>query len=275
MTARDRKPVVWLDGRYLRRDRARIPVDDPAVRRGVGLFETVRAYKGRCFRLADHVDRLRRSAAAIGLEVEIPALEPVVAGLLRRNGLREARVRIVCTGGGRVLVSAEPCRLPPRRVYREGARLEVAPWRRDPRAPLAGHKSLSYHELMLARRQAERAGAIDAILLSPSGHVLEGTRSNLFAVRRGALLTPPASGILPGVTRRVVLDLAAGEGLAIVERPLSLRRLVASDEVFVTSSMMEIVPVAKIGQREIGRPGPVTRALSRAYRRRVREELGQ
>ena len=268
--------IVWLNGRYLDERRARLPVTDPVFRWGVGLFEVVRGYHGRPFRLEDHLSRLRRSADRLSIDTRrLPGLSRVIPRLLARNELRSGRVRISVTGAGNVLIEARRHAPPDGRIGERGAKLVVAPWRRDPAAPLAGHKTLNYHELVLARDAAARLGAVDALILDPGGRVLEGTRSNVFAVLGGGLLTPDVPrGVLPGVTRKVVLELA--QGLRIRTRParLTLARLLGADEVFVTSTMMEVVPVARIDRQSIGRPGPVTRALSEAYRRCVERECG-
>ncbi|MDH3283188.1 MAG: aminotransferase class IV [Acidobacteriota bacterium] len=195
--------IVWLNGRYLDERRARLPVTDPVFRWGVGLFEVVRGYHGRPFRLEDHLSRLRRSADRLSIDTRrLPGLSRVIPRLLARNELRSGRVRISVTGAGNVLIEARRHAPPDGRIGERGAKLVVAPWRRDPAAPLAGHKTLNYHELVLARDAAARLGAVDALILDPGGRVLEGTRSNVFAVLGGGLLTPDVPrGVLPGVTR--------------------------------------------------------------------------
>ena len=266
-------PVIWFEGRYVRESRARVPVSDPALGWGVGLFEIARGYGGRAFRLEAHVARLLHSAAELGLEVELPDLEPIVTRLFELNRLEEGAIRITCTGGGARFVSVKDFPRQPVGRYRRGGALLVAEWRRDPRAPLAGHKTLNYFANLIDRNAAGARGAVDTLIRGLGGEILEGTRSNVFSVRKGRILTPPlGSGILPGVTRQTVVELAREEGIALREGRMTLPRLLDSDEIFVTSSLMEIMPIKRIEGRELRAPGEITRRLRRAFTRRVRRE---
>lgn len=266
-------PLIWFEGRYVRESRARVPVSDPALGWGIGLFEIARGYGGRAFRLDAHVERLMHSARALGLRVELPDLHPVVTRLFGENGLAEGAIRITCTGGGLRFVSVKDFPRQPANRYRRGGALLVANWRRDARAPLTGHKTLNYYANMIDRSAAGAQGAVDTLIRGLGGEILEGTRANVFSVKRGRILTPSlGAGILPGVTRSVVLELAREEGIPIREGRLTLPRLEASDEVFVTSTLMEIMPIRRVGQVQLGGPGEVTRKLRRAFARRVREE---
>ncbi len=263
-------PTLYVNGRYVPESRARISADDHALAWGVGLFEVLRAYNGNPFRLADHVTRLRRSAKHFGLKVRLPNLPRVIDTLLKRNRLRQAHVRITVTEGGSVIVAASRWQPPPRGMYRRGASLRIAPWRRDPRSPLYGHKTLNYFENILARKDAHRRGALDTIFLGLQTEVLEGATCNVFLVQEGRLITPTIRrGILPGVTRQVILECARRAGIRVQERGVPLRELLRADEVFVTNAMIEVMPVAKIDRKKIGPPGPVTNALAEAYRRKV------
>ena len=267
--------LLYLDGRIVDEKRARIPATDPALAWGVGVFEVARGYNQRAFQLEAHLERLRRSAAHFGIRAEVPDLDSVIHRLFVRNGLDGGYARITLTGGGHLVVVTQRWKALPRRIYRQGAALAVAPFRRDPAAPLAGHKTLNYLENMKTRWEAEGEGVLDALVLGLRGEVLEGTRCNVFMVEKGRLLTPPlGQGILPGVTRKVVIDLARGQGLPVAERRLRLSRLLAAEEVFVTSTMMEIVPVVRIAGRRLPGPGPTARSLLAAYHEKVREECG-
>jgi branched-subunit amino acid aminotransferase/4-amino-4-deoxychorismate lyase len=266
-------PTIYCNGKYVAASRARIPADDHAVRWGIGLFEVLRAYNGRPFRLEDHVRRLRRSARHFKIKARLPRFEPIVRNLLKRNRLTGGYVRITLTEGGSLLVVVRSWKPPATRIYQRGATLVTAPWRRDTRSPVYGHKTLNYYENMLARWDARKRGAIDALLLGLKDEVLEGSASNVFVVRRGRLITPPIGpGILPGVTRKVVLEAARTMGIRAEERDLRLTDLSRSGEVFITNALIEIVPVARIDRRRIGSPGPVTQMLQDAYRRRVERE---
>ncbi len=266
-------PIAWFDGRYLDEDRARVPISDPALGWGIGLFEVARGYAGRAFRLDRHVARLVRSARELGLDVHLPPLDPIVRRLFERNGPQGGAVRLTCTGGGRCFLTIGPVRRLPRGTRTRGGVLRIAGWRRDPRAPLAGHKTLNYYANMIDRQRAWAEGGVDTLILGLRGEVLEGTRSNVFAVFGGRIVTPSLGlGILPGITRQTVIELCRGHGLAVAERRLPLRRLLEADEVFVTSSLMEVVPIRRVGARRIPAPGPITTTVARLYRGAVRRE---
>ena len=267
--------TVYLDAEFLEEDQARIPATDPALAWGVGVFEVARAYNGRAFQLPAHLARLRRSAEYFGLPAEVPDLDSVVRELLRRNRLSGGYTRITLTGGGHLIVVVQAWTAPSAELYVDGAALSVAPFRRDSGAPLSGHKTLNYLENMRTRWEAEKHGVLDALVLDFDDRVLEGTRCNIFAVEGSKLMTPPISqGILPGVTRGVVINLARRSGLEVEEISLGLERLLDTEEVFVTSTMMEVVPVVRIGKAMLPGPGPVTLSLARAYKQRVIEECG-
>lgn len=268
---------IWLDGRFVPVRRAAMAATDPAVLYGYGLFEVVRAYRGVPFRLADHLERMDRSARAWRLRVPAGArtVDRAIRELCRRHRTPEAYVRITLTGGGRLFVFTQPIQLPPRAWYRLGAHVETARWTRDPAGPLVGHKTLNYLENVWTHREARRRGIAEVLFLTPSGHVLEGCVSNLFIVRRGALVTPALDGrILPGVTRSVVLELARADRISLRERPVPVRDLLRADEAFLTGTLKEIVPVVRVDGRKIGngRPGPVTRRLAEAYRGLIASE---
>lgn len=149
--------------------------------------------------------------------------------------------------------------------YRQGAAVEFAPWRRDPRAPLYGHKTLNYLENVLTRERARAKGLADSLFLSLDGHVLEGTVTNVFLVSRGRLQTPALHGILPGVTRNEVIRLAKSLKIPVQERALTPRDFERADEVFLTNALIEVLPVSRVGSRRVGGPGPLTRTLMAAY----------
>lgn len=246
---------VWLDGAFLPERKAFIPATDPGFLYGHGVFEVVRAYGGVPFRLADHLARMRRSAALFKVPFRPPDLGPVIAELCRRNRAPDAYVRITLSAGGRLLVLARPRRPLPRAWYRRGAEVMIAPWRRDPRGPLCGHKTLNYLENVLTHREARRRGCADALYVGPRGELLEGCVTNVFLVLGGRLVTPRLGpGILPGVTRQVVLEIVPSAR----ERNVRLKELWKADEAFLTNSMIEILP--------LGRPGPVTRRVAADYR---------
>jgi len=186
-------------------------------------------------------------------------LEPVVAELCRRNRAPDAYIRITLSARGHLLVIARPRTPLPRRWYDLGAKILIAPWIRDPRAPLSGHKTLNYLENVLAHDEALKRGYADMIYVGPDDELLEGSVSNLFLVTGKKIVTPALGrGILPGVTRKVILEL-----VAVTERTVRRDELERAEEVFLTNSLIEVLPV--------GRPGPVTRALAHAYQSAVNE----
>lgn len=250
---------VWLDGKYLPEDRATIPATDPGFLHGRGLFEAIRAYGGVPFRLEDHVERMRKSAEHFRIEFKPPDLGKVVGELCRRNQAQDAYVRLTLSGKGRLLVIVRK-RVPyPEEWYRKGAEVMIAPWRRDPRSPLVGHKTLSYLENVLTHEEAYRRGCADALYVGLRGELLEGCVTNVFLVIRGKIVTPRlAQGILPGVTRKVVMELAK-----VRERKVRVKELWKADEAFLTNALIEVLPVVKP-------PGPVTRRIMDAYSRKVR-----
>jgi len=250
----------------------------------------MRAYGGRVFRLAAHLRRLRASAAFLRLTV--PAtdeqMESSISELIRLNSCTEAYVRVTLTRGASaqglrfdgagpatLLIHARPIQPPPTEQYRNGAKLIIGTARQNSANPLAQHKTLSYLLYLLARQEAADAGANGAILLNEHGQVAEESVSNVFLVRRGTLLTPPVySGLLPGITRGVVLDLARTEGLPVEERPIAAGELFDAEEMFLTNSLMEIMPVRSVDRRQIGvvAPGAITKRTHALYRAAVEAE---
>jgi branched-subunit amino acid aminotransferase/4-amino-4-deoxychorismate lyase len=248
---------VWLDGKVLPEEKALVPAVDPAFLYGRGLFEVVRGYDGRPFRLRDHLERMRHSARRFGIPFRVPGLEPVIRDLSRRNGVSDAYVRITLSSMGHLLVLVRPRRPLPPAWYERGAKLLVAPWRRDPRAPLVGHKTLNYFENVLSHEKALRHGYADMLYVSPGDEILEGCVSNVFLVFGGKIVTPPLGrNVLPGVTRKVVMELAS-----VRERNVRLREMREADEVFITNALIEVLPV--------GKPGPITRRIAESYRSEV------
>jgi branched-chain amino acid aminotransferase len=258
---------VWLDGRLVPSDRATISALDPGLQYGLGVFEVTRAYGGVPYLLDHHLVRMRRSARHFGLRVR-PTDAAIASGarsLLRALRMESANVRLVQTGGGAFMILATPLPVLPAAWYRRGAAIDFTPWRRDPRAPLHGHKTLNYLENVLTRERARAKGLADLLYLSTDGRVLEGTVTNVFAVKNGRLLTPRLDGILPGVTRNEVIRIAKSLKITVEERHLLPRDLERADEVFLTNALIEVLPVARIGKRPLGLPGEITPLLASRY----------
>lgn len=283
--------AVNLDGRLVAPAEARISVFDRGFLQGESVYEVLRTYGGRPFELGRHLARLASSAARVGLvlpwdEARLAAEvartvaaargdDPPEPGAAPWNA-GERSVRVVVTRGGgeafpsvppAAVVIAEPIHAPPLAAYREGVRLEVVEVDRSGLDASAKTGNRLSHALAL--RAARAAGAHEALFADARGQVTEGTSSNLFCVRAGRVCTPPlAAGILEGVTRGAVLALARAEGVAVEEAPLSVDDLRVAEEVFITSTAREILPVSRLGDRPVGtgRPGPVTHRLHRAFR---------
>lgn len=271
--------TVWVDGEFVEPDRSAIRPLDRGFTLGDGLFETMRAYDGRVFRLREHLARLEAGLLRIGLPVPI-GLEDAVLETLAASGHRDAAVRLTVSRGpddegGRaatshptVVVSARHY-APDPRWYETGIRAAVVSGRVNEFAATAGLKQIGYLEPILAQAEARAAGADEAIRLDTRGHVAEGGMSNVFLVERGVLRTPPPScGILPGITRATILELAGAQGLDVYTAPIPPTALERAAEIFITSSLRELVPVTRISGRQVGdgRPGPITLGLLAAYR---------
>jgi len=282
-----RELLVYINGEYIPRSRAAISVYDHGFLYGDGVFEGIRAYNGVVFKLREHIDRLYDSAKAIMLEIPMSKEELMEAVLetLRRNGLRDAYVRLVVTRGvgdlgldprkcGRpnIVIIAEPSII----LYDgesklKGISLIISSIRRD-RVDATTHqiKSMNYLNSILAKIEAIVAGADDAVMLDERGFVAETTSTNIFIVKNGRIITPPpTTGALPGITRNFVIELARRLGYEVEERDITPFELVTADEVFVTGTGAEILPVTRIAGRVIGdgRAGRITRHLMEEFER--------
>jgi branched-chain amino acid aminotransferase len=276
---------VYIDGKYYNEREARISVFDHGLLYGDGIFEGIRAYNGRVFKLKEHIERLFSSARAILLELPMTPADLVAAVLAtcRRNKLRDGYVRLVVTRGigtlglnpnrckhPSVIIIAGKIQLYPPELYHKGMELVTVPTLRNLHSALnPAIKSLNYLNNILAKIEAINAGCEEALMLNAQGFVAECTGDNVFIVKDGHLLTPPlAAGALYGITRRVVMDIAAESGLAVSEPNLTRYDLFNAEECFLTGTGAELVPVVKIDGRLIGtgQPGPVTTRLVAQYR---------
>jgi len=277
---------VYLNGELVEAERAVLPALDRGLLYGYGLFETMRSYGGRVFRLAEHYRRLEAGADLLAMPVPLTlgALEEAVDATLARNALPDARLRLTVTagpevGGGSsvVLLAREVTEYPPE-LRRRGMAAVVSGVRRNETSPLARVKSLNCLDNLLAREEARRSSAGEALLLNSHGFIAEGATSNVFLVRDGALLTPAVeAGALPGITRQTVLELAGEGGVAVEEAQVSQDVIAAADEAFLTNSVMEVMPLVSVGGRPVGtgRPGPLTERLAALYRDLVARETSR
>lgn len=276
---------VFIDGKFVDEKNAKISVFDHGLLYGDGVFEGIRAYNGRVFKLKEHVDRLYYSAKAILLKIPMSrqAIAKAVLDTCRRNKIRDGYIRLVVTRGvgtlgldpdrckkGSVIVIAGKIQLYPKELYEKGMPLITVPTTRNfANAINPAIKSLNYLNNILAKIEAKIGGCAEAIMLNPSGNVAECTGDNVFILSGGKLLTPPLSaGALRGITRGAVIGLAAEMGLEVREPDLTRYDLYNADECFITGTAAEIAPVASIDGRVIGKgkPGPVTKKFIAAYR---------
>ncbi len=275
---------VFIDGKYYDEHAAKISVFDHGLLYGDGVFEGIRAYHGRVFKLREHIDRLFCSAKAIMLNIPMSHahIMRAVVEACRMNKIRDGYIRLVVTRGiGTLGLSPNRCKKPsiiiiadkiqlyPPALYQKGMEIVTVPTVRSLHSALnPAIKSLNYLNNILAKIEANHAGCEEAVMLNAEGFVAECTGDNLFIVKKGELLTPPLSaGALYGITRGVVMELAEEEGLAVSEPNLTRYDLFNADECFLTGTGAEIVPVVKIDGRVIGagKPGPITCKLVTEY----------
>jgi branched-subunit amino acid aminotransferase/4-amino-4-deoxychorismate lyase len=285
--------LVWLNGRLVAAGRARIAALDRGLLHGDGAYDTWRTYGGEPFAVAAHLRRLAAAARALGLPPPEAAAVWVARSrlLVRRCGLRDAAVRLTITRGaaGETLLptrAGRPTRLLtvrrlPADLDRRQARgvsAVLLPFGRSAGAPWAALKLVGNPSAVVGRRLAARRGAEEGLYVAANGLVTEGTSTNVFAVTRRGLVTPPADGaLLPGVTRDLVLRLARAAGIPVREAPLRAAALARAAELFVTAATVEILPVVRLDGRPIGdaRPGPVTRRLQALYAVHVARTLAR
>jgi len=281
---------IYLSGELVDKENAKISVYDHGLLYGDGVFEGMRSYGGKVFRLEQHLVRLWNSAKAIWLEIPITkeAMAKAVTDTLLANGIKDSYIRLVVTRGAgtlgldpnrcshpQVIVIADKIELYPEDFYRNGMEIVTASTMRNhPGALNPRIKSLNYLNNILAKIEGLKAGCIEALMLNQKGEVAEATGDNIFLVREGVLQTPPLdAGILEGITRDAVIELARGAGIEVREMPLTRHDVYIADECFLTGSAAEVIPVVKIDSRPIGdgKPGAITRDLMARFRKLTRE----
>ncbi|MDX2079301.1 MAG: branched-chain-amino-acid transaminase [Terrimicrobiaceae bacterium] len=275
---------IYIDGAFYDKENAKISVFDHGLLYGDGVFEGIRFYNGRVFRLEEHIERLYHSAKAICLKVGVERAELTEAVLetIRQNELRDGYVRLVVTRGSgdlglnpalcpkaTVFIIASKITLYPAENYENGLRVVTCSTRRIPHGALSPMvKSLNYLNNVLAKIEAQQAGAGEGLMLNEQGFVAECTGDNIFTVKGGEIFTPPiSSGALAGVTRAVVFEMAAELGIRISEPQMTRYDIFTADECFLTGTAAEVIPVVHLDSRDIGdgRPGPVTRRLIQRF----------
>jgi branched-chain amino acid aminotransferase len=283
--------TIYLDGKFVSEDEAKISVFDHGLLYGDGVFEGIRLYDSKIFRLEQHLNRLFASAKAIMLQIPMTkqALIEACCETCAHNKLSDGYIRLVVTRGvgylglnpfkcknATVFIIASTIELYPEDVYRKGLNLITAGTvRTSPAAVSPAIKSLNYLNNILAKIEAVNAGTVEALMLNADGYVAECTGDNVFVVRDGKLQTPPISaGSLNGITRGVVIELAAKMGIGVSEPNLTRYDVMTADECFLTGTAAEVVPVATLDGRPIGsgKPGALTLKLTGEFRKLTRSE---
>ena len=277
--------LIYIDGEFLPKAEAKISVFDHGLLYGDGVFEGIRSYNGRVFKLDEHLERLYDSAKSIMLQIPIPieTMKETVLETLRRNHLSEAYIRLVITRGvgdlgldpdkcpqPSIIIIADKIALYPQKFYEEGLEIVTASVRKNyPEAINPRIKSLNYLNNILAKIEGKQSGAVEVLMLNADGYVAECSGDNIFWLKNEVLVTPPVHmGILEGVTRNSVIDLARDAGMRVEERVFTRHDLYIADECFLTGTAAEVIPVVKIDRRVIGngQPGKVTEKLIAAFR---------
>ncbi len=275
---------VYLNGEIVEQQQAKINVSNPAFLHGVGLFETLPAYNGRAFKLDAHLERMKNSAKKLNMPLDksIDEVPAAIEQLLQANQLTNARMRITVTppnpqdtsGGNTLLIAAQESTGYPEELYRKGLTVMLCTdYRQSPNDPLAGHKTTSYFPRLVVLRNAQDKQCGEALWFTPQNFLVEACMSNVFLVKEGKLRTPSLEmPILPGVTRATILELARENDIPTLEEScLTIDDLLDADEVFLTNSIMQVMPVTRVERKTVGRekPGEITNKLLDAYRKMI------
>lgn len=278
---------TWIDGKIVPDSQAKIPVTDSAYLYGIGLFETVKvsgkvtgkASEGRILLWERHFQRLSENARRVTLRLPLGSrgLEKAVLSLVKKNRLKEATVRMMLSetdaGTPRLVITAKPFQAYPQRCYAEGARTMFARTFSADTKTLSRIKTTSYLSKMIPRREATARGMDEALMVNEDGFVTEGASSNLFIVKNGILITTPLNdGLLPGTRRRLVIELAKILKIPVKEKSLRPGDLYQADEVFITSSLKDVMPVGFLEKKKLGDARSITQRLQNIYRIKLQPE---
>jgi len=282
---------IYLDGKFVPKSEAKISVFDHGLLYGDGIFEGIRVYSGCVFRLDEHLERLEYSAKALILSIPWSRQEisDAVCETCRVNGIRDGYIRLIITRGvGSLGLSPKSCSKPsliiiadkiqlyPEAFYEKGLKIITVATRRSSPAMLPPMiKSLNYVNNILAKIEAQHSGYEEAIMLDDAGFVAECTGDNVFLIHKGVLFTPPPStGALKGITRAAAMDIAEGLGIKVVEKNLTRYDVWIADELFLTGTAAEVIPVVEVDGRMIGggTPGEITGRILEVFRKKVTED---
>lgn len=280
---------IYINGKFYSKEEAVVSVFDHGLLYGDGVFEGLRVYEGKVFRMEQHLKRLYDSAKAILLDIPMPieAMAEAVEESVEKNGLANCYIRLVITRGAgtlglgpertsnpQVIIIVDKISLYPEEFYQNGLEIVTASTiRNHPGALSPRIKSLNYLNNIMAKCEASKAGCLEALMLNHKGEVSECTADNIFIVKNGQLMTPPTdAGILEGVTREAVLEIAVKAGIPTAEKTLTRHDVYVADECFMTGTAAEVIAVVRIDSRPIGdgRPGPITVKLQELFHKLAR-----
>lgn len=280
---------IYISGKYYDKENAKVSVYDHGLLYGDGVFEGMRSYSGKVFRMEQHLDRLWDSAKAIWLTIPMTkqAMADAVNDTLKLNGITDGYIRLVVTRGAgslgldptktsdpQIIIITDHIQLYPKEMYENGLAIITASTIRNHSAALSPRiKSLNYLNNIMAKIEGLQAGCVEALMLNAKGEVAECTGDNIFLIKRGKLLTPSNdAGILEGITREAVIEIAQKAGIEVHQIPLTKHDVYVADEVFLTGSAAEIIPVIKVDSRIIGegKPGPITKDLTNRFHQLIR-----
>ena len=280
---------VFLNGEFVRSEEARVSVYDGGLLHGVGLFETMRSYGGRVFRLEDHLERLYDSAGKLHLSISQKRQDIVEAieDLLQKNELEEARVRLTVTRGdirqvreeetapGTMIITAGQMTAYPMELYKYGMRVIISAYKQNPDDVTSRHKTTNYFGRLLALQEAKQKQRGEALWFTTTNRLAEGCVSNIFLIKDDILMTPPLdTPVLAGITRKVVLEMARENEIKCEEKELLIKDLLDASEIILTNSIMELMPVCQVEAHKVAseRPGAVYKKLHELYQEKVKKE---
>ena len=283
--------IVYINGKLLSANEAKISVLDNGFLFGYGVFAGMRVYNGIVFRLDSQLNRLQKSSQRLGIRINTSELHTPIQETMQANNLQNGLLRVtISIGEGSLIPDTRSClnptvvinhmayTFPTPDAYENGYKALVSSLYRHSGSPISEMKTLNYVESMLARQEARTANYNEALLLNEKGNLSESSSGNVFLVKNKILKTPPEnSGFISGVVREVVLQIAPELNIKAVEADISLKDIMNADEAFLTNSAIEIMPLVSVNDRSIGpgKPGPITRRLMEAYRDKVKRECNK
>ncbi|MHC4843044.1 MAG: aminotransferase class IV [Planctomycetota bacterium] len=281
---------VFLNDKFIDKDKALVSASDSGFLYGSGLFETMRSYNGIVFELAEHLDRLFYSAGVLGIETKYDKkyITDAIYKLLEVNKLADARLRLTLTSGpfsqerqerkSTLLIAAVKLQPYPQQYYQKGVLVVLCPYRQNTKDPACGHKTTSYFSRMLALQMAHQKRAAEAIWFTETNYLAEGCISNIFLVKNSTLFTPRTdTPVLPGIARKTTLRIAAEQSVKLQEKNLSIDDVLEADEIFLTNTIMQILPVTSLEKHTVGdgKVASVTKKLMKYYEELVKKECRQ